>query len=1390
MPNNDEFVKIIGSLGFDLRPLERNVQRLDQLVNYMGMAAERLEQRFKKINILNIDSKNLAVQEKLTDLKYREAKADEAIASAKLKEARANEINLRQQSQQALIQERLARAGQAAIRTKQMEADLQNKLLQADNRRLQNLNQRQKLLERQIALEKGTSIGTAGRNSENEMVSNLDRRFGWFATGLAFYGVQSVFQQTLTAMGNVEMKMVEIQRVTEDSTASFSLMREELFKLGKDFGTNMATVQDIALRWAQAGYNVKDTLSLTKTSLLALNTAELDATQSTQAMIGIMAQWNLTAKDMPLIVDKINKTADDYAVSSQDLVDGLLRSSGAARIMGMTFNQLLGVLTATRESSGRTGREVGNAINSILSYVQRPTAIKTFERLGIKVFANEAKTEFRNVIEIMNDLASRWDDVSDDVKDGFVQAADEAGLFNEELATSLNTQEQWTDLQKRDLSQAAAGVYRRNYLIALLRNFAQVQEVVNNLQDAEGYSLKENDRTMTTYQKKVESLKVSLVELATAAGDAGLLGIMKDLADGARSAVDAFTELPPDIRNAIVLFVELASVVAVANLALRLFTGAGFGAGIMGIATAMRGAQAGAIGLGTALRIVLLNPLGLVIGAVGAATVAFNLYKKHQEEAVQQSLDAALKAQDQAKKITELTGRYDKLKGELDEGKDVQQEFNATLRELADIFPQVVTQWDSQGNAIAINNNLLRENIALAQEAVRANALSGLATAQKRLADLAEQREYYSSPTVEVFEGYPVIRDMSKASTELKRIEMQAGEASAAIARFNALLGNNEEYGQIGANLSGKGRRIPSSASSASTGGGSGGSSGSGSTKDSTNQALEAARGYIEAITEVLYPYESATKAVSAAVDLLGSKEQYLAQVMQSGQGTVYQATELEKVRAEQLVKLAEQQDKLSKQADAQRAIKAEVIAQYEVTADPEAAKLLRQEIDNLTQSTDQLSQAWWQAEQQKLSLMENVRQEEEKRHNDEYQEATDYMQHQVRMARMTTEQQIEYLDELRERHKWTQKQMWSTEEELFQLRRKQLNEYLSKLDDEYNSKIEKLEARENREIKKLQNQIDALDSEDEMSSREESERQHNEKLLDLDEQLNYHRLRTGREHQEKIAEIEQEIAEEKQQWVLQQEEWEREDRRQELQDQIEEIREHYEEERDELEEHYQRAKQITEKGVLDQIAALAATEPKWYKTGKKLIDELISGLESGDFDDVFDILDDITDAIEDAADAMDDLNNSSGGSGGGSGSGSGSKSPDDPWPWLPSKESDWLPGYDTGGPIYADQIARLHAPEYVLNAKTVSALGGFSGVERLVATVTTPKWSVPQGFGSDVTLLADRIVAAIERNPRIIQIEKMLNVENAEYGDGMDFDIQGRSLMRAVNSVLTARGQ
>lgn len=650
---------------------------------------------------------------------------NQQIKASSIESMKAQAASIQQRaSAKGLSQEYAKQAGTIREQLSLIQAQYQaeGKLSAEEVKQTQQLKEQLDILNAQTK----TAISDKTRENPDWFGEEMQRRVSWFATGGLFYGMTNAAKEATQTIKEVEMGMVEIARVMTDSSFVFDEYRDNLFKLGIDYGQTFTNVQSVALRWAQSGYNVADSLELTKTSLLALNTAELDATQATEAMIGIMAQWQLQAEDMALVMDKINITADRHSVTSQDLVDGLLRSSGAARIMNLSLEETIGLLTVMREASGRTGQEVGNALNSILSYIQRPGSIKTLEELGINMFADSAKTQFRNVLDIFKDIASNWNTLSADIQDGFVKSAADANLFSEELSNALGMQEEWNDLQQRDISQAAAGVYRRNYFIGMIERLANVQGVLNNMMDAEGYSMRENAKTMETLEKKQESLKASMEALAVAAGDAGLGGSFKALASGGTTALNTINKMPKEMKD--LVMATTSTFIAVKTLEMGMKT---FGIQLPGISQMITSLTTGtwsltaafkAGGAGIATFAKANAPLLALSAAVGVIIAVKNAIKKQREEqekAIEVAKDNIQTYEEQKQGLVELSKEYETLKSKeknLTATADEKQRLIEIQRELVELYGVSITGIDAEGQAYADSTNAIQDRIKALEE--------------------------------------------------------------------------------------------------------------------------------------------------------------------------------------------------------------------------------------------------------------------------------------------------------------------------------------------------------------------------------------------------------------------------------------------------------------------------------------------------------------------------------------------------------------------------------------------------------------------------------------------------------------------------------------------------
>jgi hypothetical protein len=125
---------------------------------------------------------------------------------------------------------------------------------------------------------------------------------------------------------------------------------------------------------------------------------------------------------------------------------------------------------------------------------------------------------------------------------------------------------------------------------------------------------------------------------------------------------------------------------------------------------------------------------------------------------------------------------------------------------------------------------------------------------------------------------------------------------------------------------------------------------------------------------------------------------------------------------------------------------------------------------------------------------------------------------------------------------------------------------------------------------------------------------------------------------------------------------------------------------------------------------------------------------------------------------------------------------------------------YDTAFPWYKAEVKHggggilgagnvpivAQGGEYVVKAADVSAAGGFSGVERLIASVRMPNMAAASASSgglistSDLDYIAKRLIAASG---------KTVNVNyngDLTLSDQADVDLNNRSMIRAVNNLMT----
>ena len=360
-----------------------------------------------------------------------------------------------------------------------------------------------------------------------------------------FNELRHAITETIDEMVEIENQMVSIDRVMNESGFSIDNYRDKLINLAYEYGNAFDNVADITLRLAQAGFDSQEALKLTEKTLLALNTAELDATQATDDMVAIMAQWGLMtgdateeAKAYGDIIDKINKVADNYPTTSADILDALKKTSSAFNLAGASIDETIATIAAAEIASQRGGKAIGTALSNITQQLKDAGRINIAESLGIDFYTDETKTEFKDIMDIFGELANKMQELKNAGKENSQEMQDLLSVFT---------------------------VFRRNIGASLLGEMGGEDnnyfKILNDSLTATGYSLQENEKYMKTAKAAQAQFNATLLELKTKVWDAGLEDVFRsmlllgqDIINVISGLVETFGSVPTAIGAATLAF--------------------------------------------------------------------------------------------------------------------------------------------------------------------------------------------------------------------------------------------------------------------------------------------------------------------------------------------------------------------------------------------------------------------------------------------------------------------------------------------------------------------------------------------------------------------------------------------------------------------------------------------------------------------------------------------------------------------------------------------------------------------------------------------------------------------------------------------------------------------
>lgn len=368
-----------------------------------------------------------------------------------------------------------------------------------------------------------------------------NRLKGAFSSILSYVSVSTVIYQSINAFKemyqnvyNIDTQMTELRKVTDESSESYSKFLKNAGSSAKEIGTTISDLVSSTADFARLGYTFADSQELAKVAnIYSVVGDEVDSIDTaTKSLISTMTAFSsqmdstMSQGEFAMsIIDKFNEVGNNYAISSGGIGDALERSASSMAAANNTLDETIALITAANtvvqdpDSVGTAFKTISMRIRGAKTELEEAGLetdgmVESTAKLREEIMAlsgvdiMEDETTFKSTYDIMDELAQKWQDL--------------------------------TDIQQASITELIAGKRQGNIVSSLMENFDIAREALQTSLDSEGSAMAEHEKWMESLEAKVLQLKAAWEELSQAFMNDSFL---KGLVDTGTTVLSVITKI-------------------------------------------------------------------------------------------------------------------------------------------------------------------------------------------------------------------------------------------------------------------------------------------------------------------------------------------------------------------------------------------------------------------------------------------------------------------------------------------------------------------------------------------------------------------------------------------------------------------------------------------------------------------------------------------------------------------------------------------------------------------------------------------------------------------------------------------------------------------------------
>ena len=385
-----------------------------------------------------------------------------------------------------------------------------------------------------------------------------------FQTAVAMYGVAMVKQglrEVYNNVGDIDDAMVELKKVTTESTEAYSQFSDRAAKTSRDLGASISDYVSATADWARLGYGLPDAEELARVSTLFANVGDgiENIADASSYMISILKGFDLAADDAQKVADLINEVANNEPASASDISEILTRSGAALHEAGNDLSQAI---------------SLGVAMNSVTQNAESTgQTLKT-----VSMYLRAAKTDLENMGESSDGCANSVSELRSELKQltGVDIMKDAAGTqFKSTYDILKEISEVWgslTDVTRANVTEMLGGKRNANAVAAILSQFEIAEKSMKDAANSAGSAAKENEVYLSSITGKLAQLDSAFQQLSQDLLDSSLIKFFVDFATAAVDIADGAVKAAGTLPT---LTAAISGVLSVMQMSGKLKNGAG-----------------------------------------------------------------------------------------------------------------------------------------------------------------------------------------------------------------------------------------------------------------------------------------------------------------------------------------------------------------------------------------------------------------------------------------------------------------------------------------------------------------------------------------------------------------------------------------------------------------------------------------------------------------------------------------------------------------------------------------------------------------------------------------------------------------------------------------------